>query len=259
MGNKRESYTANENSILYGETGGICPLCNCPIMHKKEGSKKPIKGYEIAHIYPLNPTTEQQDILKGYPVPIDINALENLIALCPTCHTKYDKDFKLEELKNLESIKKGFLEAKLAAESISKYQLEKEVLGILDVIIDFDIDDENVPEINMDLSTIDQKLKKGMEKIQVREIKRNAADYYFRIREHIKLLEQQSQITVRKLQFQIATYYLHLYQQFPDNKDLIFHCIAKWIERKSGKSIVASKILVAFFIQNCEVFDADPN
>ena len=68
------------------------------ILFQKKGSKKPSKGYEVAHIYPLNPTQSQAKALVGYPVPHEINALENVIALCPTCHTKYDKDFKLDEL-----------------------------------------------------------------------------------------------------------------------------------------------------------------
>lgn len=83
MANKRENYTANENSILYAETGGCCPLCTQPIIFQKKGSKKPAKCYEIAHIYPLNPTQVQVTALVGYPAPSEINALENLIALCP--------------------------------------------------------------------------------------------------------------------------------------------------------------------------------
>ena len=101
MAKRRDSYSDNEHSILYSETGGCCPLCTQPILFQKTGSKKPIKGYEVAHIYPLNPTPPQAKALVGYPVPPDINALENVIALCPTCHTKYDKGFKLDEFTRL--------------------------------------------------------------------------------------------------------------------------------------------------------------
>ena len=118
MATKRDSYSDNEHSILYAETGGCCPLCTLPIFFQKKGSKKPSKGYEVAHIYPLNPTQSQATALVAYPVPLDVNALENVIALCPTCHTKYDKDFKLDELIRLEKIKDGYLSearAKLTA------------------------------------------------------------------------------------------------------------------------------------------------
>lgn len=55
MATKRDSYSENEHSILYADTGGCCPLCTQPILFKKKGSNKPIKGYQVAHIYPLNP------------------------------------------------------------------------------------------------------------------------------------------------------------------------------------------------------------
>ena len=259
MGNKREKLSENEHSILYGETGGICPLCTLPILFTKQGSKKPTKGYEVAHICPLNPTPVQLKALIGYPVPVEINSLENLIALCPNCHTKYDKDFKLEELIKLEDIKAMFLSDAKARLSVSRYALQEEVYEILDAIITYDIDDVNPSQIDLNLSTVDQKLKKGMSKLQVRVIKRNAADFYFRIRDHIKLLEQQDQYGVRLLQSQINTYYLAMQQQHADNKDLVFKYISTWISQKSGRSLMASEILVSFFIQNCEVFDVDSN
>lgn len=259
MGNQRENYSAAEHSILYAETNGICPLCGCPLMITKSKFSKPTKVYELAHIYPLNPTPHQEKILIGYPKPSQINSLENILALCPSCHSKYDKDFKLDELKNLQLIKKRFLDHAIAAQSITQYQLQGEIYQILDKISDFAIDNLTPIQIDMNISTVEQKLKNGMDKLQVHEIKRNAAEYYVRIKEYIKLLEQNSQIKVRLLQNQIHTYYLYIYDQHPNNKDLVFNYIVDWIMKKSNKSPVASRILVAFFIQNCEIFDADTN
>jgi len=259
MANKREKYSDTEHSKLYGETGGTCPLCIQPILFTKPGSKKPTRGYELAHIYPLNPTPAQSIALADFSEPSDINGLENLIALCPTCHTQYDKDFKLSELVKLQEIKNGFLSDANARLSISKYALQEEVYEILDGIIAYDFDEAGSAQIDLNLSTVDQKLKNGMSKLLVREIKRNAADFYVRIRDHIKHLEQQDQYGVRLLQSQIKSYYLAMQQRHPDNKDLVFNYISQWISQKSGRSIMASEILVAFFIQNCEVFDADSN
>ncbi|MDS9454909.1 HNH endonuclease signature motif containing protein, partial [Pseudomonas aeruginosa] len=95
--------------MLYAETGGICPLCACAIIFTKPGSKNPKKGYEVAHIYPLNPTNAQKLALASHTMPADINDLANVICLCPTCHRKYDKDFKIEEYDRLRAIKDGFI------------------------------------------------------------------------------------------------------------------------------------------------------
>lgn len=107
MANKRENYTPTENSILCRD-GRVLSFMYSADCFSEKSSNKPTKCYEIAHIYPLNPTPSQAVALVGYPVPPDINTLDNLIALCPTCHTRYDKDFKVEELTKLK-IKDGYL------------------------------------------------------------------------------------------------------------------------------------------------------
>ena len=101
MATARTDYGENEHSILYAETSGCCPLCSESILFRKPGSSRLNKGYEVAHIYPLNPTPSQVTALIGRAAPQAINALENVIALCPSCHTKYDKDFKLAEMDKL--------------------------------------------------------------------------------------------------------------------------------------------------------------
>lgn len=255
MAPKRDSYSENEHSILYAETGGCCPLCTSPILFQKKGSKKTSKGYEVAHIYPLNPTQSQAIELSGYPAPSDINALENVIALCPTCHTQYDKDFKLDELENLRKIKDGYLSNAKAKLTASQHAIQHEVYEILDAIVAFDSDETILSPTNFDVSTVDKKLRTGMSPLQKREIKVNAISFYVRIRDRIRMLEQQDQASVRILQNQINSYYLAMNKQNPENKDLVFNYIAQWISAKTNKPILAAKVLTSFFVQNCEVFD----
>lgn len=255
MATKRDSYTEHEHSILYAETGGCCPLCTLPILFKKKGSNKPTKGYEVAHIYPLNPTQSQINALVGYPVPPNINALENVIALCPTCHKKYDKDFKFDELIGLKKIKDGCLSEARAKLTASQHTIQEEVCAILDAIAAFDFDETVLSPTNFDVSTVDKKLKTGMSPLQKREIKGNAISFYVRIRDHIRMLEQQDQASVRILQNQINSYYLAMNKQNPENKDLVFNYVALWISAKTNKPILAAKVLTSFFVQNCEVFD----
>jgi hypothetical protein len=259
MAQKRDPYSPDEHSILYAETGGLCPLCTQPILFKKPSSSKPAKGYEIAHIYPLNPTVSQASALTDYPVPAAINGLENVIALCPTCHTKYDKDFKLDELLALRKIKDEYLRDAKAKLSVSQHAIQDEVFRILDLISADTFDGAELSSTGLDVSTIDKKLKTGMSPLQKHEIKQNAINFYVRIRDHIRLLEQQDQASIRILQNQINSYYLLMQQQNPGNKDAIFNYVAQWISKKTSKSILASKVLTSFFVQNCEVFDVDPN
>ncbi|MBC3830844.1 HNH endonuclease [Undibacterium amnicola] len=255
MATKRDKYSDTEHSVLYAETGGCCPLCTLPILFQKANSKKPSKGYEVAHIYPLNPTQPQALALGAFPVPIDINALENVIALCPTCHTKYDKDFKLDELIVLRKIKDGYLSNAKAKLTASQHAIQEEVNEILDAIAAFEFEDITLSPTKFDISTVDKKLKVGMSPLQKHEIKSDAISFYVRIRDHIRKLEQQDQASVKILLNQINSYYLAMNKQNPANKDLVFNYVAQWISIKTNKSILAAKVLTSFFVQNCEVFD----
>lgn len=259
MAAKRDTYSDDQHSILYAETGGVCPLGKEPILFTKPGGSKPQKGYEIAHIYPLNPTPIQVAALRGHPAPADINGLENVIAVCPSCHRKYDKQFQLAEYLALKNIKFGFLSDTKAKQSISRFALEEEVCEILNIIAVHIPDGNSGAELNFDLQTVDQKLKTGMSPLQKREIKGNAVDYYIRIRDHLKELEQEDQYAVLLLQTQVKAYYLAMQREHPKNKDLVFNYIAQWISAKTNRSLLAAKILASFFVQNCEIFSVDPN
>jgi hypothetical protein len=205
MSTKRTDYSDNQHSILYGETNGCCPLCAQPILFRKKGSRSLTKGYEIAHIYPLNPTPLQAKALVGRVPPPEINALENVIALCPTCHTKLDKDFKMEEMDRLRRIKDGFLAETRARATAAQYTIQEEVYTILDNIVALDGDIPEIPPARFDVSTVDKKLRVGMSPLQKHEIKMYAVNFYVRIRDHIRLLEETDQLAIRIMQNQINT------------------------------------------------------
>lgn len=95
-----------------------------------------------------------------------------------------------------------------------------------------------------------------MSPLQQNEIKLYATSYYIRIRDHIRLLEQNDQLSIRILQSQIKTYYLEMQRQHPNNKDAVFSYVAEWISSRTGKALIAARVLTSFFVQNCEVFDA---
>lgn len=259
MANDRVKYHPEEHSIFYGETGGACPLCTQPILFKKVGSKTS-KGYELAHIYPLNPTAAQELALTGTLMPADINGLENLICLCPTCHTKFDKDFKIEEYKHIRAIKDGFIRDATARKAIAEHTLKEEVKEILEVITSLQIDDTDTLglELELDAKKLSDKLKTGASNFLKRNIRNDVVDYFVSIREEMRLLEMRDQSTVKILQNQVNSYFWEMHKINPENKDLVFKYIAEWMSTRTGKSIDASRVLTSFFVQNCEVFDVSP-
>lgn len=255
MANVRTTYHPEEHSMLYAETGGICPLCARVIIDKKLGSKTPRKFYEIAHIYPLNPTAAQTLALINHTIPIDINGLGNVICLCPSCHRKYDKDFKIEEYDRLREIKDGFIRDTEARKSISEHSLRIEIKELIESFAD--LEDESLVSFDLELNayTLNEKLKKGATNVLKRNIRNDVVGYFVTIRDELRLLEQRDQAAVKMLLNQVNTYFWAMHREHPDNKDVIFNYIAQWISAKSGKSLDVSKIITSFFVQNCEVFD----
>lgn len=255
MATERRDYSDNEHSILYSEAEGCCPICTNSIHFRKPGSKRIIKGYEVAHIYPLNPTPAQEKALVGYPIPSDINALENVIALCPTCHPKYDKDFLVSEFVRLRAIKDAFLAEAKARATIAEHTLQAEIYEILDRITALSSDELDMPAPSFDASTIDKKLRSGISPLQKLEIKNYAVTFFVRIRDHIQALEKNDQYAIRMLLSQVHLYYLAMQREHPNNKDAVFNFVAKWISTRTQRSLLAAKVLTSFFVQNCEVFD----
>lgn len=85
---------------LWSRSGGRCAICKRSIiLQEKENNPSPIG--EMAHIKGLNPESARYDPNMSDE---ERNSYENLIILCPTCHTKIDKNpdkFTVEKLKKI--------------------------------------------------------------------------------------------------------------------------------------------------------------
>jgi hypothetical protein len=209
-------------------------------------------------IYPLNPTAPQALALSGYLIPVEINGLDNVICLCPTCHRRFDKDFKIEEYTRIRAIKDGYIRDANARKAISEHTLREEVKEILELITSMQTDGTQTFDLELDAKTLNDKLKTGASNFLKRNIRNDVVDYFVSIRDEMRLLEQRDQASVKMLQNQVNTYFWEMHRQNPENKDVVFQYIAQWISTRTGKSIDSSRILTSFFVQNCEVFDVSP-
>ena len=96
MQENRPPITENQKLLLFAEVDGVCPNCPNVLMYDKNGRK--YKEFQIAHIYPLNPKPDEIETLRNEErLSKDPNHLDNLICLCESCHTKFDKPRTAEE------------------------------------------------------------------------------------------------------------------------------------------------------------------
>lgn len=252
MSNDRKKFSPIEQSTLYNQVNGICPLCQKSLSYTKEGKLR--KLFEIAHIYPLNPTDDEKVILKDEPVLYedDVNDLDNLIALCPNCHTQLDKPTSLDSYRKLYQLKIKLIEEDKIRNIYSFYDIEKDIVSIINSM-NSDLFDYSEP--------IDYKLMKVTDKIKpenkflIHRVKDDVASYYLLIRKLFADLDKNNNSTTfDSIASQIKSFYLKV-KTITSDQEQIYNHIAAWLYDKNKiGSIEAYKIIVSFFVQNCEVF-----
>ena len=241
----RKSITKNEDALFLSEVNGFCPKCGKPLI--KKTSKSYIKQYEIAHIYPCNPTSKDLDILKSVAPPINTEAFENKIALCFDCHNEYDEAKRTERYFELCEIKSKLLNKRFITERGYYYPLEDEISVILSKLSNITDAEIGSLKLNMKALKIKDKLEEDYRLLRA-EIEGNVTKYFALIQ---KMLKARGTERFELIALQVRSFYIACTTQCSD-KTLIFDEITKWISIKSKVSNKrACAIIAAFFVQNC--------
>lgn len=253
MAMTRRTPTSNETAILYNEVDGLCPQCDGAIMYEKSGRK--LKNFDAAHLYPLNPTKQEEALLANEErLTSHVNALENFILLCKNCHTQFDNPRTVADYRKLLHLKKKAIRRDEARKTWHDYRLETELRSVIQSLSSYDsIPDEAT--LSYDSKTVESKTKNIPSAIKKRMIRRHVSDYFIYIRQLFKNLESSSPGKAQQIASQVRAFYL---SQAPASKDAAerYDGVVNWIERRvSGCSPDSAQVLAAFFVQNCEVLE----
>jgi hypothetical protein len=251
LSKKRRKIPPNEQLILHSEVNGVCPLCPTILIYEKNGRKQ--KGFEIAHIYPLNPLPKEVILLQNEEkLNSDLDHGDNLICLCNPCHKKYDKNKTIEEYRELVKKKKDILKRKKEQELWLKTSIENQIFEIIEILVDQDLEFEDNLEYNP--KKIDDKTDDTITILTKRRIHQNVQDYFYKISAKFKDLDFVEPMTTEIISSQIKTHYLLLKKQGNNQKE-IFDAMISWLQKQTKQdNREASEIIISYFIQNCEVF-----
>lgn len=255
MQENRPPITENQKLLLFAEVDGVCPNCPNVLMYDKNGRK--YKEFQIAHIYPLNPKPHEIETLKDEErLSKDPNHLDNLVCLCESCHTKFDKPRTVEEYQKLVLKKKDLIRLNNEKSIWKNTILENEIGQIIHSLASGDIDFEVDEMLNYDPLTIDKKTDDSITILTKRKIHRNVQDYYHIIRQKFVDLDNETPLTTETISTQIKSHYLLLSKRNEStNQKEIFDGMVNWLKRQTNQTTHdASEIVVSYFIQNCEVF-----
>lgn len=249
----RRKLSPNEEKKLLAEVGRICPKCSGDLLYKKPDGTIG-KLYEIAHIYPINITPEQEKILKNVEIlGNDLNDLENLILLCRHCHKAFDNPRKYDEYVEMVNLKKKLMQKTDVLTHYSTYNIEKKIEEVLKkMLLESDLEIEKI-DLNYVAKEIGNKIG-DTNKFFINKIKYNVAEYYSFIKSILLELDEDETMFSENLSCQIKSAYIKFYS-ITKNKEKTFEYLSDWLNKKNGdKYKEESQIIISYFIQNCEVF-----
>lgn len=256
----KESHEGNSKSDDYAmdgpmivEVSGHCPLCGKDLIKKLRTGKKR-KNYKIVKIFPENldiDSVEKFEQIKK--APINIDAEENLIALCSECAEDYEVDPNIEVFEKLVNDKNSILQDYNVSQKIRSISLNQQ-LGELMIRV-ASLSSEDLSGLSYGVVKIEDKITKNF--MLQNEIQKNVSLYYLYIEETFSNMDNSSELDYQYLAQQVAYCYRKL-KESGMNQNKIFNRISEWFIENVNLSDdykLASQVLTSFFVQNCEVFE----
>lgn len=252
MSNERRAYTPAEELALTTQVDGRCPLCTEALFYTKKS--RTYKAYELAHIYPLNPTTKELEELRSVArLHSDVNHPDNLIPLCLTCHGKFDKPRTAEEYRHLAARKKQLLRRTEQQEIQATYPLEGDIRRV--VLGLHNHTPVNGTNLEYDPKRLQDKFDDSLPVLTRLKIKHAVTDFYQYVRGEFMEIERESPAASQLISSQVRTYYLKQKSLGLSQHD-IFVNVVEWIRaRTEPQTIESAEIVASYFVQNCEVFE----
>lgn len=245
-----DSFVGYEDAPLIGEANYECPLCHNKLVETVK--EKPVRRYEITQIFPEGLSKDKEKELAAiYPKPKDLDSPDNLIALCDRCSKDYLSDPTVDDYKKLRDIKTVLSRNFKAKEAVSAVQLEEYIRVVLDALAQVDDSVQLVP-LEYDAIHIDKKIPDFILK---NEIQIKVLQYY----RYIESIFSDSETDFDMIASEVKMSSKKLEKSGMSQPDIIEY-LAEWIRNKTSlgtESKTACRIVVAFFIQNCEVFYKD--
>lgn len=245
-----DAFVGYEDAPLIGEANYECPICHNKLVETIKD--KPVKRFEITQIFPEGLSKDKEkELAEVYPKPKDLDSSDNLIALCDRCSSAYLSDPTADEYKKLSDIKIALARNFRAKEAVNAVDLEEYIRVVLDALSQVDDFVKLVP-LEYEAIRIDRKIP---DFILMNDIKIKVLQYY----RYIESIFSDSEADFDLIASEIKMSSMKLERSGMSQPDIIEY-LSEWIRNKTSlgtESKAACRIVVAFFIQNCEVFYID--
>ena len=245
----RIKLTSSEKALLLADCNSLCPLCGNALIFEKNGKGA---GFQAAHIYPHSPTNEQKIALQGVPMPKDVESLDNIILLCERSHNIQDFHTTKQDYLRLYNIKQRLLRQRLAKESIAEINIEPEIDQILEELTKLTPDD--LIELKMIPVEVEQKVSDIPLKTKILGY---VSQYFNYIKAKLQNIDKLHNFCSEAIAKEISLCFTKIKRkELIIDQNIVFDAITDWLVSKTHGSRSVCEIIVAYFVQDCEVFDA---
>lgn len=258
MSNTSESKETTTDDIAYlAEVNAHYPLCSTNLFKKTRG--KIVPYYEIAKIV----TNDMDDETKRefdaiYPIPAAsmIDSSDNTIALCLSCYSEYRADPTPEKYKLLYEKKRDIKRDYKVEVDLNEINVEGELYSIIRALGNLTKDDE-AGLVPLDPKELKEKIPDDLTLKD--DVTRYVLKYYKFIEEKFSDIDSSGTSRFKVIAYQIGQAFETLNNRGDMTQKEIFNTLSKWVAEQINyplNKISVVNIIVAFFVQNCEVFHA---
>ena len=179
--------------------------------------------------------------------------VENLMALCPRCYATYSIDDNARICKELSGVKKILVTYQQSVQLLDDLPLEKGIVGVVSKVKK--LKEKDLANASLDPKEIKQKLNPAENMALYITVNTYVTTYYVKLHEIMINADKRGDIDYDEVQDQMHAIYKRL-KKAKKTKIEIFNEITQKIHKVSLQEDIYCQIVVSYFIQSCEVFDA---
>lgn len=247
--NKKVSDTVEyQDAPLLAEVNYECPIKHVKLVEEIKGVPK--KKYEITQIFPEGLSEDMDATFSAaHAKPENLDEPSNLIALSIEASENYTMKPTLDEYIQLCEIKDITGRKYKALNAINRIDLEEEIRVALDALMSLTTS-KDLPRLEYDALRIDEKIS---DVLLQNEVQNYVLSYY----RYIESIFSESTDNFDEIAGEVKLSSQKLEKAGLSQEEAINN-LTEWIHNKAfiggDKGRLACRIVVCFFIQNCEVF-----
>ena len=230
-----DSYADKYGISLVAEEQSICPSDGCTnsLFLRIDGQIAP--DFEVIVIDPSKP----------------VNGEDNLIAMCPDCAKKYKLVSDPLKIHRMQEIKKRFTDIADRQEIVSQQKVVEDVRRVLTKIPKLPY--PNGVDLNYEPVSLKQKIRLDSPDL-LAQIKMWVNLYYPDVHDTLQELNREGKQRFEPFCHQVRLNYLILNEKGYSQRQ-IYEELIKWLQVATNEEAHACEIVIAYFVQKCEVFD----